>query len=130
VDYTAHMSVTTHLASTYGNSRLSAVIDAVGIQDLYNASPGFLADGKPYVSIGPKAKSYTYWGIFSTLITMMKNFLWPQILGGVPRAYVQITGIVSLEALERLKKMVGEGRLKVHVGMLVEFEDAHEVSYK
>jgi hypothetical protein len=127
VDYAAYASVTKHLATTYGNSRFSAVIDAVGIQDLFNACPGFLVEGKPYVSVGPKAKSYTYWGILSTLGVMMKNFLWPRILGGVPRAYVQVTGIASSESLKRLKTIVEEGKLRVHVGTLVEFGDVHEV---
>ena len=127
MDYTAYVSVTKHLATTYGDSRLSAVIDAVGIQDLFNACPGFLAEGKPYVSVGPKAKSYTYWGVLSTLGVMMKNFLWPRILGGVPRMYVQVTGIVSSEALEGLKTMIEEQKLRVHVGKLVELGDVHEV---
>jgi hypothetical protein len=123
-----HKPVTTQLVTKYRDSRFNAVIDAVGIQGLFNACPGFLAEGKPYVSIGPKAKSYTYWGLFSTIGVMMNNFMWPQILGGVPRKYVQVTGIANQEAMREMRTMMEEGSVRVHVGTMVDFKDAQEVS--
>jgi NADPH:quinone reductase-like Zn-dependent oxidoreductase len=123
-----HESVAAQLVTKYGNTRFNAFIDAVGIQSLFNACPGFLSEGKPYVSIGPKAKSYTYWGVLSTLGMMMSNFMWPQTLGGVPRKYLQVTGIANKEAMEELRELMEERSLRVHVGTIVDFKDAQEAS--
>lgn len=118
-----------HLATIYASSRFSAVIDAVGIQDIFNHCPGFLAEGKPFVSIGPKAKSYTYGGLITTIGLMAKNALLPRFMGGVPREYVQVTGIANLEAMELLARMMEEGTLRVRVGTVVAMGDVPEVSF-
>jgi NADPH:quinone reductase-like Zn-dependent oxidoreductase len=69
IDREAHPLVT-FLTDTFSDTRFDVVIDAVGIQEIYNASPAFLKEGKPYVTVGPRAGSYTYLGMLSTLGTM------------------------------------------------------------
>jgi NADPH:quinone reductase-like Zn-dependent oxidoreductase len=117
-----------HLTTTYGESRFDAIIDCVGIQDLFHACPAFSKDGEPYVSVGPRANAYTYGGMVSTIGSMAKNMLWPRILGGTPRPYVQVAAVSNLEALKELADMVERGKLKVHVGRLVAWKDAVSVS--
>ncbi|KAH7371941.1 chaperonin 10-like protein [Pyrenochaeta sp. MPI-SDFR-AT-0127] len=124
IDYGLHAPVHSHLAVTFGASRFSAVIDAVGIQDIFNKSPSFLAEGKPYVTVGPKAYSYTVLGMLSTIGRMAKNFLWPRLLGGIPREYIQVASTSTLSAMEELAKMVEDGTLKVHVSALVGMDSA------
>lgn len=55
--------------------------------------------------------------------------LWPRILGGVPRPYVQAASAESLEGMQELAALVEQGRLKVHVSDEFEMEDALQVSH-
>ena len=129
IDYAIHTPIMTYLSRHFSDHPFSAIIDTVGIQDLFTHSPNILASSKPFVSVGPKASSYTYSAVLLTLILMAKNFLLPQILGGVPRNYRQVTGLVNQEALQILRGMAEEGKLSVHVGTLVEMEDVQQVGY-
>jgi hypothetical protein len=104
------------------------MIDAIGIQDMFNNCPSFLVEGGPYVTVGPRAKNYSISGVLATVVLMAQNALWPRILGGVPRPYVQVTGVTNYEALAELSRMVEEEKLKVVVGTLATMENATEVS--
>jgi NADPH:quinone reductase-like Zn-dependent oxidoreductase len=117
-----------YLSKTFHASRFDAVIDAVGIQDIFNASSAFLAEKKPYVTVGPRVFNYTYFGMLGAIAIMAKNMLWPQMLGGTPRPYVQVAVASSLEALEVLAAMMEKGRLRVHIGMVVGWGDVAKVS--
>ena len=64
-----------YLTTSFGDTPFDAIIDAVGIQDVFNASPAFLAEGKPYVTVGPKAYNYTYVGMLGTIGTMVNNIV-------------------------------------------------------
>jgi len=112
-----------YLTTSFGDTPFDAIIDAVGIQDVFNASPAFLAEGKPYVTVGPKAYNYTYVGMLGTIGTIAKNICWPRLLGGTPRPYVQVTAVSNLEALQELADMVRKRKLSVHVGMVVGWDD-------
>jgi NADPH:quinone reductase-like Zn-dependent oxidoreductase len=127
IDYNLHAPIHEHLIKSFGEARFDSVIDAVGIQDIFNNSPTFLAEGKSYVTVGPRAHSYTYVGMLSTIGTMIKNAFLPRVFGGVSRSYIQVTAAASLAAMQDLAKMVAEGTLKVHVGFSVGMEDAQKV---
>ncbi|PSN70765.1 hypothetical protein BS50DRAFT_570267 [Corynespora cassiicola Philippines] len=60
---------------------------------------------------------------------MAKNMLWPRILGGVPRDYVQVTGVAGIEEMKLLASQVANGKLKVHVDTIAEMEDAQKVCF-
>ncbi|KAL5399804.1 hypothetical protein PMIN02_000334 [Paraphaeosphaeria minitans] len=126
IDRTAHSALHEHLKVTFESSRFDAVIDAAGVQELFNICPKILKEGKPYVTVGPRPRSYTVLGMLSMVKLMAENLLWPRILGGVARDYRQVTGIATPEAMEDLAKMAQAGTLKVHVGTLVEMERAKE----
>lgn len=128
VDYSAHTPVTSYLAETFGTSRFDAVLDAVGIQDMFNDSPGFLKDNKPFASVGPRAFSWTVPGMLSAIWRMAKNVLWPKVLGGTPRPHIQISVAANHESLEKLAQIANEGKLKVYVGALVPMKEVQAVS--
>ncbi|KAF2180322.1 GroES-like protein [Zopfia rhizophila CBS 207.26] len=130
IDYQSSAPVHSFLASKFSGERFNAVIDAAGVQDIFNHCPEFLAEGKPYVTVGPRAESFTVSGMLATIWLMAKNFLWPRILGGVPREYVQVTGVSNLEAMEELAKMVGEGKLRVVVDSCTDMKNAREAYEK
>jgi NADPH:quinone reductase-like Zn-dependent oxidoreductase len=122
------LDLTPHLTATYGESRFDAIVDCAGIQNLFIACPAFLKDERPYVSVGPRASGYTYASMLSTIGFMAMNMLWPRMLAGTPRRYVQVAAVSNLEALQELADMVEEGTLSVHVGRLVAWADAVSVS--
>ena len=66
-------------------------------------------------------------GILSTLRLMAVNMLWPRMLGGTPREYIQVTGAATPETLTELARLVEEGSLRVHVGASMNMEDAQKV---
>lgn len=123
VDYQKHSPVEKYLAKEYAESRFSAILDCAGLQPLYTASPAILLPSGPYASVGPRAASYTYAGILGTLPLMLKNMSLPAWLGGVPRRYVQATGVSNAEMLRELASLVKEGVLRVGVGMCVSMDD-------
>jgi NADPH:quinone reductase-like Zn-dependent oxidoreductase len=53
IAYDTHAPVQKYLAKTFGGERIDAVIDAVGIQEIFDACPAFIKEGKPYVTVGP-----------------------------------------------------------------------------
>lgn len=59
---------------------------------------------------------------------MFKNTLQPIWLGGVPRKYVRVTGLVTPQRLRELGKLVEEGKLKVPIDSCWEMQDAQKVS--
>ncbi|OAG10875.1 NAD(P)-binding protein [Paraphaeosphaeria sporulosa] len=126
IDRTAHCPLHEHLKVMFGSSRFDAVIDAAGVQELFNTCPEILKEGKPYVTVGPRPGSYTILGMLSMIKSMAENLLWPKILGGVARDYRQVTGIATPKAMADLVKMVQAGTLKVHVGTLVKIEQAKQ----
>jgi NADPH:quinone reductase-like Zn-dependent oxidoreductase len=121
-------SVTGVLKERYGKSRFDVVVDAVGIQDVFDHCAEFLKEGGTYVTVGPRARSLTVLGMLETIRLMAANMLWPKILGGVPRKYAQVTAVSTDESLEKLRVMVEQGSLRVHVGCLETMENAKAVS--
>lgn len=116
------------LVDGFADSRFDAVLDCVGIQAVFHACPAFLKQGKPYVTVGPRADRYTFFGMLGTLGTMARNMLWPKILGGTPREYVQVAAASNPAALEELADMVAEKKLKVYMGLRAVWDDVLLVS--
>lgn len=124
VDYNEHSPVEAYLAETYGATRFNAVVDAVGLQSILSKCPHFLMEGKPYATVGPRATSYTFISMLSTVGLMAKNMLWPRILGGVPRPYVQAATATGLDGMRELAGLVDQGVIKVHISSEFEMKDA------
>jgi NADPH:quinone reductase-like Zn-dependent oxidoreductase len=128
IEYNKHAPVHHYLAKTFGGVRFNVVIDAVGIQAIFNNCPQYLGEGKPYVTVGPRQPSFTILGMLSTIGSMATNLLLPRFLGGVPRPYVQVAAVGTLEAMQELAEMVEGGKLEVHVASSFKMTDAIEVS--
>jgi len=67
VDYETKNPVHQYLAKEYSNPRFDCIIDAFGIQELYLHCHNFLAAAKPYVTVGPAFKEYTYSSVLYTV---------------------------------------------------------------
>jgi reticulon-4-interacting protein 1, mitochondrial len=118
IDYTLHKPLSTELSKRYSSAPFHAIIDTVGIQDLYAHSASYLAPKGIYCSVGIKPPSLTYWNFFKAVLQMEANALWPLSpwLGGVGRAWKGISMMdPGREMMETVTKMAGAGEIKVVV---------------
>jgi reticulon-4-interacting protein 1, mitochondrial len=128
IDYRAHNNVYHLFEEKFAGDQFDIVIDAMGIQALFESSPGFLKPDGLYVTVGVLYTELSYAGMLGSLFTMAKNFLWPTMLGGVPRKYIQVASAVNQDDMARLATMCQEGRLEVPIDDIWEFEDVLKVS--
>jgi reticulon-4-interacting protein 1, mitochondrial len=115
------------LREKFSDDQFDIVIDAMGIQALFESSPGFLKPDGLYVTVGVLYTELSYSAMLGSLFTMAKNFLWPVILGGVPRKYIQVASAVSQADMVRLAEMCEERRLEVPLDDIWGFKDALKV---
>jgi hypothetical protein len=80
------------------------------------------------VTVGVAAARNTYSSILYALYSMIRNKLWPTMLGGGTREYVSINGFIEPERLERIRDLVAEGKLRVVVDKEWEMGGVLEVS--
>lgn len=100
------------------------VIDAIGIQDVWeNCAPFLKADGA-FVTVGIANKDYTWSSMLEILwLMMLKNPYTPVIMGGVPRRLERITAFVNEDSMRELGETVKEGKLKGVAGEIWDMED-------
>ena len=128
IDYTAHNPLHGYLATTYSASRFDAIIDCVGSQELYNYSPSYLKEGKPFLNMGSGfGERITLRAILAMAWGMTCNYLWPRVLGGTARKYIFFGAKPEAVTLERLRQYVGEGKLKTMTDSVWDMEDALKV---
>jgi hypothetical protein len=77
--------------------------------------------------VGVAFAEYTVSSMLSALSLMLKNTWWPRALGGTPRDYICISAFVTLEALQRLRELVEQGKLVVVLDSCWEMEDVLKV---
>ncbi|KAJ9603162.1 hypothetical protein H2200_012457 [Cladophialophora chaetospira] len=73
------------LAEKYSVSKFDVIIDAYGVQSLYESCTSFLKENGSYVTVGVAFNEYTYGSMLVAVTRMLKNILWPRLLGGAPR---------------------------------------------
>lgn len=117
VDYVAHAPVYEELAKRCGEGgewgvEFDVVIDAFGVQELWNNCAGFLKREGRWVTIGVAIREYGVLAMLGAVGKMAGNALWPVWAGGVDRRYVQVTATANGEELRELGGMVGRGEVK------------------
>ncbi|KAG4433027.1 hypothetical protein IFR05_011488 [Cadophora sp. M221] len=123
IDYQEHAPVHKFLATEFGKDQFDVVIDAFGIQEIFHNSEGYLKPGHPCVTVGPAMPTYSMGAILYSLGQMASNFLWPRILGGTNRPYVQASSFVGLKEIQRLADLAQDGTLKVLIDSCWDMED-------
>lgn len=104
VDYTAHASLEAHLATLFGASPLDLIVDCVGNQTLFAASPDYLkTDGRFLSIVG---------GWSQGVVPYLRNNVLPTALGGARRSF-KILGLApSGVYVDVVKKWVQDGWVK------------------
>jgi reticulon-4-interacting protein 1, mitochondrial len=106
---------------------LDAVLDTIGIQQLYAGSRHFLKPDGRYVATGIRVRAWTMWDFLTSVRQMLANALWPisPWLGGTGRAWVGSSMMgMKPEAMERLVDLAAEGKIRVAVDRVLPFEKA------
>jgi NADPH:quinone reductase-like Zn-dependent oxidoreductase len=125
VDYTAHPSLAAHVAKTYASTRFDAVIDTVGIQELYTASPAFLKPSGLYLNVGGQTVPKRLGSFLGMMWVMLMNYMYPSFLPkGVPRRYAFLSGRATREDHAEVKRLVEEGKLVVPLDSVWEMGEA------
>lgn len=122
VDYRANAPLPAYLARTYAAQPFEYIFDTIGTQALFAHCPPYLMPDGLLVNVG------NFEGPGITIWRMMLNTYLPRLLGGVPRRYAMISTTPNGEKAAGLARMVEEGRLRVPVDEVFEFEDALKVS--
>jgi hypothetical protein len=104
-------------------------MDCFGVQEIFLNCANYLKPSMPFVTVGPAPPKYTMASMLYTVGQMLSNMLWPRLLGGVNRPYVQAAGIANLLDMERLARMATEGKLKVPIDSCWDLEDVLKVCY-
>jgi reticulon-4-interacting protein 1, mitochondrial len=115
------------LAKKYSKSLFDVIIDAYGVQELFTHCPFYLAPGKPFVTVGIAFVSYSVSSLLYASSCMLQNMLWPRLLGGVDRPYVQVTALASLAGLEKLAELAEEDCFDVVIDSSWDMEDVLKV---
>jgi NADPH:quinone reductase-like Zn-dependent oxidoreductase len=117
-----------YLIRTYSSNPFSAVIDAVGVQTIFDHSPKYLSAEGSFVSVGVMSKDYSLGNMLHATWKIAMNLYWPRLFGGVPRPYIQKTASVDSPGLEALRDLLVSGHLKVIQDSTFQLEDALKVS--
>ncbi|KAJ5946814.1 hypothetical protein N7454_003653 [Penicillium verhagenii] len=124
IDYRRHDPLHEYLSSEHSETRFDAIIDTIGIQELFTSSPRYLRDGGRFVNIGAMQAQSATGSLLSFAWAMFLNLLWPAWLGGTPRFYTMISGTPGVEVMIRLKKLVEDGVLTPVIDSTWEMADA------
>jgi hypothetical protein len=127
IDRHRHAPLEDYLANKYFNRPFDVVIDAHGSQPLFRGSPMFLKNDCDFVTVGVAFEGLTSLAMLRAVYKMLTNIVWPRAMGGTPRNYVQITSLVDIEKLIRLRSMCEDDDLKVVVDSLWKIEETHQV---
>ncbi|OKL64664.1 hypothetical protein UA08_00098 [Talaromyces atroroseus] len=129
IDYRQCGPLHTYLAaSEHAKAPFDAIIDCVGIQDLFAYSPAYLGRGKKFLNIGAMDTETSIRGAVKWVWLRVWNRFCPRILGGVPREYEFYGAKCDVQSLERVRKMVQAGELRQVVDSIWEFEDVPKVA--
>lgn len=129
IDYRQHSPLHAYLAaSEHAESPFDAIIDCVGVQELYTHSPSYLAPGKKFIAIGAMNADSSLKGVLLLIWLTLWNQFWPVIFGGVPRTYKFYSAEPDVTSLELLRKMAQEGSLRQVIDSIWEFEDVPKAS--
>ncbi|OJK01145.1 hypothetical protein ASPACDRAFT_1886862 [Aspergillus aculeatus ATCC 16872] len=124
VDYQAQHPLHEYLRTHHADRPFDAIIDCVGVTELYTRCAPYLASGKPFINLGAMTARPTFWGLLSFVWNQHMVPLWPVVLGGVPRRYQFYSARPNRESLGRVMRLVQNGELKMVVDSVWEMADA------
>ncbi|KLO89625.1 uncharacterized protein LW93_1684 [Fusarium fujikuroi] len=133
IDYTQHDQLSKHLAERFSSEPFNTIIDTLGHQALYLASPSYLVPGGNYSSVGIKPPTFFVPDFLHAVLQMKLNEWWPVSpwLGGVGRRWLG-TSMMSptLDDRQAVADMLGRGDIKLVKDSIWPFEETKEAYRK
>ncbi|WYZ38539.1 hypothetical protein EsH8_III_000453 [Colletotrichum jinshuiense] len=129
LDYTASPSpVSRVLKKNFSGEgkQFDAVLDCVGVQDIYVNCAAYLVPQGIYCAVGIKPASFSYGSFMNALWKMMTNAFWPVSpwLGGTGRRWVATSMMdPGKELMEEVVGMLADGRVKAVVEREIAFDE-------
>ncbi|CAM1507874.1 Fc.00g047220.m01.CDS01 [Cosmosporella sp. VM-42] len=129
IDYTQQENLPNHLTTLFSDNPFNAIIDTLGHQSIYLASPNYLIPTGIYSSVGIKPPDFSFLNFLRAVIQMMLNEWWPVSpwLFGVGRRWMGVAMMApTLEDRERVVGMLGRGEVRIVRDSVWEFGDVKE----
>ncbi|EEQ88330.1 zinc alcohol dehydrogenase [Blastomyces dermatitidis ER-3] len=128
IDYTKHDSLHKYLATHYSTSHFDVILDTIGIQSLYDHSSAYLSRptrDRPqrYLNIGLLYPPTTFINICRAILWFLRIMVLPSFLGGGPGGFSFVTTGPSKMRIEKVRRMVEEGKLRAIVDSVWEMDD-------
>ncbi|CAE6519863.1 unnamed protein product [Rhizoctonia solani] len=122
VDYTTQ-PIHAYFTANPPTPKFHGIFDCIGnTPQLFLRSPAYLAPSGKFVSTGPSMDKLSQ--LPSVIWGMLQTSAWPRWLGGVPRHFVTIIGLTSIdECLNEITKLVNDGQLKPLVDSVHSFDE-------
>ena len=109
--------------------KFDAVIDCYGDQAVYVNSRDYLKPLGVYSAVSIHYEAYTRWELLKSLWVIVKNLAWPRAtwLFGTGRTFTLASmSDPGLAEMEELNALFAEGKLKVALDSVWEFDQVHE----
>jgi NADPH:quinone reductase-like Zn-dependent oxidoreductase len=104
VDYKQHDPVHAHLISAYASRPFDVIFDTAGSDEIWDHCASYLKKDGIFVSI--------VGGAYQGIVPVVRNQLWPTILGGVPRKFRLIGLFPNGKMQQDAVDLVNEGAIK------------------
>lgn len=122
-----HGAIWELLADRFKDDPFDAILDAYGLAEIFSWCAPYLKQDGTYVTVGTAFTSWTLWGAITSLLTTARLALQPAILGGTPRNFVSVMNDDGPEAMEEIRRLAEQGKLRLHVDSVVDLEDVPKV---
>jgi reticulon-4-interacting protein 1, mitochondrial len=130
IDYRANAPLHKYLSSRYKDNPFDVIVDAVGVQKLFDFCPSYLREKGTFVSVGAAFASWTLPSLlYAAFVLGLKNLYLPIIFGGVPRKYIQVVAAANYADMQSLADMTVERKLKVIIDSGWDMDDAQKVRH-
>ncbi|KXX78976.1 putative quinone-oxidoreductase, chloroplastic [Madurella mycetomatis] len=129
VDYTQYKDLPGELARRYGDRPFDNIIDSFGNQTVYKQCSRYLKPEGVYHAASVHYSKYSFCHLLKSVMTIGLNIIWPRPrwLRGTGRKWKTASLMApSVEMMERVVNMFGEGKLRVAVDSEWPFEKAHD----
>ena len=127
IDYKENEPLHDYLSQRHYQDRFDAIVDTVGVQQLYTHCPAYLSEDGRFVNIGAMQVKPTIGSLLSFFWAQFCNTYWPSYLGGTPRWFRMMSGTPNLHTLSRVKTLAEERVLKSVIDSIWDIKDALKV---
>ncbi|OJD13470.1 hypothetical protein AJ78_06081 [Emergomyces pasteurianus Ep9510] len=128
IDYTKHDPLHLYLANRYSTSPFDLILDTIGILPLYDQSASYLTRptrdrAHTYLNIGMLYPPKTFTGVCHMAFSLTRVMFFPSFLGGGPGGYSLVRTGSSKTRIEKVRRLVEEGKLGVVIDSVWEMGD-------